>query len=190
MTGQALETSRMQLLVRDERGLALIEFAFVLPILVLLFIGGFQLMDAISAYRKVGSTVRTLADLTSQNTTITASQADDILNASRQVMAPYSPASAVLRITQVQVQANGSGTVNWSRALNGTALAKNATVTLPTRLQTAGSYYVFSEINYTYTPRVASTLIGTIPLAQAIYMSPRNSSFIACNIPQGQTSCF
>jgi Flp pilus assembly protein TadG len=166
---------------REERGVALLEFAFVLPFLVLLFIGGFQLMDAISAYRKVGSTVRTLADLTTQNTTMTAAEADEILSASRQVMAPYSPSSAALRISQIQIDAGGRATINWSRALNGTAYATGAVVTMPTGLSTANSYYIFSEINYTYTPRIASTLIGTIPLKQTIYMSPRNSEFVAYN---------
>lgn len=166
-------------LVAEERGVALLEFAFVLPFLVLLFIGGFQLMDGISAYRKVGSTVRTLADLTTQNTTITASGADQILNASRQVMAPYSPASAVLRISQIQVDANSQAKVSWSRALNGTALTTGASFTMPSTLNQPSKYYIYSEITYTYTPRIASTLIGTIPLSQTIFMSPRNSSFVA-----------
>ncbi len=169
-------------LARDERGLALIEFAFVLPFLILLFIGGFQLMDAISAYRKVGRTVQTLADLTTQNTTITPTQADQILAASQQVMAPYSPGNASLRISQIQTDANSRATISWSRSsLNGTAYAPGASFTLPTRLASANKYYIYSEINYTYVPRVASTLVGTIPLTQTIFMSPRNSSFVACN---------
>nr|WP_295668524.1 TadE/TadG family type IV pilus assembly protein [Sphingomonas sp.] len=166
---------------QDQRGIALVEFAFVLPFLVLLFIGGFQLMDAISAYRKVGNTVRTLADLTTQNTTITASQADEILAASQQVMAPYSPASAILRITQVQFDAAGTATVSWSRALNGTPYVTGSAFIAPPQIVQAGRYVVYSEIYYTYTPRIASTLIGTIPLSQTIYMSPRNSAFIAYN---------
>lgn len=179
---RAIRSLRETPLIRDRRGIALIEFAFVLPFLVLLFIGGFQLMDAISAYRKVGVTVRALADMTTQNTTMTATQADEILNASRQVMAPYSPTNAVVRISQIQVQANGQATVSWSQAsANGTAYAKGRALTIPSQIATQNNYYIFSEINYTYTPRIASTLIGTIPLTQVIYMSPRNSAFIAYN---------
>ncbi|WP_374944347.1 TadE/TadG family type IV pilus assembly protein [Sphingomonas sp.] len=159
----------------------MIEFACVLPFLVLLFVGGFQLMDAISAYRKVGSTVRTLADLTTQNTVITDAQADEILNASRQVMAPYSPSSAVLRISQIQVDAFNRATVSWSRALNGAEYADGTAVTLPAGLRQPGKYYIFSEITYTYVPRIAPTFIGTIPLTQTLYMSPRSSAFVAYN---------
>lgn len=166
---------------RDERGIALIEFAFVLPFLALLFVGAFQLLDAISAYRKVGRTVRTLADLTTQNTTITGPQADEILNAAQQVMTPYSLGAASMRISQVQTDASGRATVSWSRALNGTRLTPGAAVTIPAQLAGANKYYIYSEITYTYTPMVASTFIGTIPLSQTIFMSPRNSSFVAYN---------
>ena len=176
--------SRLFSLAREQRGVALIEFALIVPFLVLLFIGGFQLMDAISAYRKVAKTVRALADLTTQNTTITTAGADEILNASRQVMAPYSTTNAVLRITEIQVQSSGVGVVKWSRALNGTQYAIGATLAMPGSISDStntGSYFVFSEINYSYQPTVGSILIGTIPLKQTIYMSPRNSSLIACS---------
>ncbi|WP_353205708.1 TadE/TadG family type IV pilus assembly protein [Sphingomonas sp.] len=181
MIGFGAKPDWLRRFAREERGIALLEFAFVLPFLVLLFLGGFQLMDAMSAYRKVGSTVRTLADLTTQNTTMTAADADEILNASRQVMAPYSPSSAALRISQIQIDGTGRATISWSRPLNCTAYATGAVVTMPTGLSTPNSYYIFSEINYTYTPGLASSLIGTIPLTQTIYMSPRNSAFVAYN---------
>jgi len=168
-------------LARDERGIALIEFAFVLPFLVLLFIGGFQLMDGISAYRKVGSTVRALADLTTQNTTINPGQADEILAAAQQIMVPYSPAAAVLRISQIQVDGTGKATVTWSRASNGLKLATGSNIVIPETLKQPNRYYVFSEIIYTYTPRIASGMIGRIPFSQTIYMSPRNSEFIVCD---------
>lgn len=168
-------------LARDERGVALMEFAFVLPFLILMFVGGFQLMDGISAYRKVGRTVETLADLTTQNTTITAARADEILAASKQVMAPYSPAGSLMRISQVQVDSKGNATVSWSRASNGTAYQTGAAFPLPSTLNQPNRYYIYSEINYTYVPRIAPGLIGNIPLVQTIFMSPRNSAFIVYN---------
>ncbi len=168
-------------IVDNVRGAALIEFAMVLPFLVLLFVGGFQLMDAISAYRKVGSTARALADLTTQNTTMSDTQADEILNASRQIMVPFSPGNAVLRISQIQINSQRQAVVSWSRSLNGTALNAGDIITIPTTLATPNSYYVLSEISYLYRPNVGATLIGSIPFSQSMFMSPRNSSFIVYN---------
>ena len=169
-------------LARDGRGVALIEFAIVLPFMVLLFVGGFQLMDAIAAQRKVGMTVRTLADLTTRNTTMNATQADEILNASRQVMAPYSPGDASLRISQIKLDNNGTATVDWSRGLNATARPRGQAIAIPPEMvNLTNSYFIYSEMNYTYKPQVASMMIGRIPFTQTIYMSPRNSSFIVYN---------
>lgn len=162
----------------DTRGVALLEFAFVAPVLLILFVGGYQLMDAMSAYRKVTRTVRTLADLTTQSTSLTTSQADQILNASNQVMSPYPTSNAVLRITQVKISSTGVATVDWSRAMNGSGYTSGSSVTLPAGLIQPNTYLIYSEINYNYVPNIASTIIGPIPLRDTILMSPRNSNSI------------
>src|SRR3546814_4120511 len=56
-------------LARETRALGAVEFAMTAPFLILLYVGGFQLMDAISAYRKVTVTTRSLADLRSEEHT-------------------------------------------------------------------------------------------------------------------------
>lgn len=162
----------------DTRGVALLEFAFVAPVLLILFVGGYQLMDAMSAYRKVTRTVRTLADLTTQSTSLTTAQADQILNASNQVMSPYPTSKAVLRISQIQISATGVATVNWSRAMNGTGYTVGSTITLPSGLVQPNTYLIYSEINYSYVPNIASSILGPIPLRDTILMSPRNSNSI------------
>lgn len=163
----------------DRRGVALIEFAIALPVLVLLFVGSYQLLDAISTYRKVTTTVRTLADLTTQSTSLTASQANDIMNASQQVMAPYSTTTAVLRITQIQINNDGTAVVSWSQALNGTGYAPGSAVTVPANIAVPNTWLIYSEISYNYVPKIASVMFGPITFRDNIYMSPRNSNFVA-----------
>jgi Flp pilus assembly protein TadG len=170
--------SLLRRLKRDARGVALLEFAFVAPILLVLFVGGYQLMDATSAYRKVTRTVRTLGDLTTQSTSLTEAQALQILNAANKVMAPYPTANAVLRISQVQISATGVATITWSRANDGSGYVPGSVVTLPAGLNQPNTYLIYSEINYNYVPNVASKILGPIPLRDTILMSPRNSNQI------------
>ena len=84
----------MRHFLSDRRGVAASEFAMSLPFLVLLYIGGYQLSDAISAYRKVAVATRTVADLTSQYTSVSYDDLDEILNASAQVLSPYKISAA------------------------------------------------------------------------------------------------
>lgn len=164
--------------LEDTRGIAITEFAIVLPFLILLYVGGYQLSDAISAYRKVTTAARTVADLTTQYMSVTNSDLDTILAASQQVMAPYNVRNAKLVVSQVSVDAQGAAKVAWSRGLNTGALQTGTSYTLPATIKQNNTSLIIASIEYTYTPNFASSLIGTIPMRENIIMSPRASSTI------------
>jgi len=166
--------------VGDRRALGAVEFAMTAPFLILLYIGGYQLMDAISAYRKVTITARTLADLTSQYTTMTVSQADSILNGARQVMTPYSTANASLSITHIKINKKGVASVDWTESNDGTKVKKK-NLAVPTDILVSNSYVVLAQITYRYTPVVGGSLIGPLTFRDRIFMNPRRSDSIPCS---------
>lgn len=165
----------------DRRGVALTEFAFTFPILLLLFLGGYQLSDAIACKRKVGLTNRTIADLGSRNKQVVASDVDTILAAAAQVMAPYRDTQAQVRLSEVYTSPAGVTTIVWSRGRNAAARAAGSSVTLPGSLRTNGTYLLMSEITYAYDPRVRFGLVGARTLTDRLFMSPRNSDSVPCN---------
>lgn len=166
----------------DHSGVALMEFAIVCPILLLLFLGGTQYADAISCGRKVTITARAVADLTSQYAVLSASQADTILSASAQVMSPYTTGNALVRVSSIKINSAGAGVVQWSRALNGTKLATNSTVTVPSTLAVAGTYYLYSEVTYPWTPQFTlAGLISSKSLTDQFLLLPRVSTSVSCN---------
>jgi len=172
---------RLRRLSGNDAGAALIEFAFLLPFMLLLFLGGYQLSDAIACRRKVALTARAVADLTSQYSIISASQVDTVLNASTQVLTPYQLSNATTRVTEITTDVNGNGKVTWSRSINGTALTKNAAFTLPSALKVANTSYIYADVGYTYTPSVTYSVLGTINFTTPIYMVPRLSAQVTCS---------
>jgi len=170
----------MRRLLTDRRGVAASEFAMSLPFLVLLYIGGYQLSDAISAYRKVATATRTMADLTSQYTSVSDDDVNTIMNASAQVLSPYKVSAAKITVSQIYINASGVATVDWSFGKNITPLTKNTPFTLPASIRTPNSYVIVASTNYTYTPVAASGLIGTIPMQDQIVMGPRSSVEVDC----------
>lgn len=162
-------------LIRDRRGVSLVEFALCLPFLMLLYIGGYQLSDGISAYRKVTTTTRTIADLTTQYTSLTTGDLDTILNASTQVLAPYKISAGSFVVSQIKIDASGNSTVDWSRGKNSSGLTVGATFAVPASIKVNNTWLIVATVNYTYTPVAASGMIGTIPLQETIYMNPRAS---------------
>jgi Flp pilus assembly protein TadG len=168
---------RLKTFIRDRRALGAVEFAMTAPFLILLFIGGFQMMDAISTYRKVVITDRALADLTTQDTSMTAAEAQSIITGAKQVMVPYSPANATLIITQVKIDANGVPSVDWTQSNDGTVV-KTADLSVPTAIAVPNTYVILSQIIYRYTPVIGGNLIGPMTFTDHIFMNPRRSNSI------------
>ncbi|MCP3735143.1 pilus assembly protein [Sphingomonas sp. RP10(2022)] len=169
-------------LIADEKGLALVEFALVLPFMLILYLGSVQLQDGISCNRKVTIATRALADLIAQNTTgsLTKAEIDSSLAAIPQVMRPYSATPAVFRVTQVGTDLTLKTTVQWSRARNGTAYATGSVVNIPAAMKIPGTYFLLAEVNYAYKPPSNFGFIGALALRDSLYMLPRNSNKIDC----------
>src|SRR5690348_4866064 len=97
----ALAASRKRLclksarFVTDRRGGAAVEFAFILPVMLILYLGSVEVCQMISVYRLVNLTTSTVTNLVAQYTTISASQVmPDILHASVQVLYPNPSSNA------------------------------------------------------------------------------------------------
>lgn len=170
--------SSLDRLGRSDKGLALIEFAYVAPILLTLFVGSFQISDAVFANRKVTTTARAIADLTSQYTVVDNQTLDSILNASRQIMHPYPLGDTEARVSQITIDGSGNATVNWSRALNTTPLATGSTSAIPAKYRQKNTTVILSQVTYHHVPSFASKLIGPITLKDQTVMFPRKITAI------------
>jgi Flp pilus assembly protein TadG len=176
---------RMARCLRDERGISAVEFALLLPLMVMLYLGGVEVSQGLTIDRKVTLVARTVADLAAQVSSISNAEMTDILNASASVLAPYSTDNAKVTVSQVCIDGNGKATVNWSNTKNGTARAQGSVVTLPAALNEAGKPLIWGEVSYAYKPVIGYVITGTMTLTDQIYMRPRQSdsvtySSVAC----------
>lgn len=107
--------------IADRRGVAAVEFALILPFMLLLYVGVVEITQYVAADRKAAIFARTLSDLTAQptidavTTSPTASLAifDDasrsnVFGFSASILFPFAPTNAAMRITQFAID-NNSG---------------------------------------------------------------------------------
>lgn len=168
-------------LALETRAVSAVEFALCLPFLVTLYIGGYQLSDAISAYRKVTTTTRAVADLTSQYTAVTDSDLQTVLLAAQQIMAPYDLNNAKLTVSQIKIDGSGNATVAWSAGKNVNALTTGASFTLPAAIRQPNTYLIVAGVDYQYVPTLASTLIGSFTMRDQVILSARAAPCIKHN---------
>jgi Flp pilus assembly protein TadG len=162
-----------------ERGIAAVEFALVLPFMALMYLGGFEVMEEISANRQVSLTASTVAEIVSQYSTISASQTmPGILAASTSVLTPFSSSNAVVTVSCITIDSTGKATIAWSQAMNGAGRVVGSTVTLPAALDVANTTVILGETSYTYTPTIDFLHRGTMTLYSSIYMLPRQPGTI------------
>ena len=178
------------------RGVAAVEFAIVLPVLALLFLGSVDAGRGIAIYMKVRTATYTLDSIANQYTTIQSTDMQSILGATSVIFAPYSSSPAVVVISELSVTSTGAstGSVRWSATLNGTALAQGTTLSIPTNL-TAGltcsksspCYMLYGQVSYDYTP-LFGYFMNSVTLSDSLYVTPRSSACIVYT-PVTGTSC-
>ncbi|HVM99225.1 MAG TPA: TadE/TadG family type IV pilus assembly protein [Caulobacteraceae bacterium] len=182
MTPRALASRWWSRLRRDNRGVAALEFALLVPVVIIVYAGGFEIAQAATVYRKLTDTTVQLANVTSQYTQVAKSDLSTISSASSQIMAPYSTSSLTIVVSEVGTDAAGAATVQWSQKYpSGSGLAVGAPVTMPTGFATPSSYYILVQTSYTYTPTIGSAFVSSIPMTNQIFMVPRQSSSIPCS---------
>jgi Flp pilus assembly protein TadG len=179
-----------QRFLASTRGVAAIEFAIILPILVTLFLASVDAARAIAIYTKVRAATYALGAITNQYATIQSTDMLAIVGATSVVLAPYSSSPVVVVISQIKVTSATKAQVNWSATLNGTALTQTSSVTVPTNFASCSSYpcyLIYGQVSYTYTPLFTSFAKSAFTLSDSLYVTPRSTECILYP-PQNITS--
>jgi Flp pilus assembly protein TadG len=164
---------------RDPRAVAAIEFAMLLPLMVVLYLGTVEVSQGVSIDRKVTLTTRTVADLVTQSATVNDAAMSNILDASSKILTPYPTAELKVTVSAVTIAADKKATIAWSDTRNGTAHPVGQQVTLPSdALAVPNTTLIWSEVSYLYKPTIGYVITGPVNLSDQIYMRPRLSDTV------------
>ncbi len=177
----------------DTRGVAAVEFAMIVPIMAVMFIGAIELSQVITVDRRVSQTASATADLVARaENQISQSEISDIMRAGSYILAPYSAAPlkiTVRNVTSSPTDAN-QAKQSWSCAFNGTGNSlscscSNTAYTLPAGLVSTNDSVVISQTTYDYKPLIfdyfmkkggGASAAGTYTLSETIHLKPRGQA--------------
>jgi Flp pilus assembly protein TadG len=179
---------RVRLFGQDKRGVAAIEFAFVLPVMLTFFLGLVELGQALGCRADVQNMASTGSDLIAQESTVTTGDLANVYAALGAMLYPYPTAGTQITISSIVDSGTaGTGKVAWSCTQGGTKLATNSNWTLPnSSLITAGGggSVILTQISYNYSATMSQIFVGNVTWTNTFYTKPRNVAKIT-----GPASC-
>ena len=191
LTAMLMRNPLCRRFLASQRGVAAIEFAMIMPVLLILFLSSFDVGNAIIVYLKVRSATYQLAAITNQYGTgstsqISTSTMSAITSATSQVMAPFSTTSAAVTISQIKATSASAATVSWSYTMNGTALSGTYSGLPANMAQNSCNssypcYFILSSVSYTYTPLFGHYMTGPLTLSDTLLVTPRVSKCVQYN---------
>jgi Flp pilus assembly protein TadG len=160
-----------------ERGVSMIEFVLVFPIMILLFVGLVEFGEAFSVNRKIRNAASTVSDLVSQEGTVSNAQLQDIVSVGTELLKPYRVAPFTLRVTSVVADEENRTTVAWSFPAGGPAVG--SAFALPQgELTEANSSVIVTQTAYAFRPS-SGYFIGSINLTGSAFFRPRALRVVA-----------
>jgi Flp pilus assembly pilin Flp len=168
---------------KDTSGVGAIEFALIVPLLLLAFFGVSIITQAIVIDRKVALLSDRLADIAARSDTMDEDQAKIILAAMYAVIQPYDPARAAVRVSGISTDSSGVTRAKWSYSCFMPERAADSVVNdiaVPAFFAAANRHGVVAEVRYDYLSILSANTSSAFGLPQGftlsevIYQVPRN----------------
>ncbi|MBB3388628.1 Flp pilus assembly protein TadG [Rhizobium sp. BK275] len=172
---------------RDRQGVGAIEFAIIFPVLVMLYLGAFEITIGLSVSKRTARAAGSIADIITQQQSVTKSSLTDIAKAASPIYSPYDSSDMLVKVTAIQIDGSSNPTVMWSWASTGAApYAKNSTVSdVPTEMKKADSFLIRSELSipyalFVFAPNFMPTEMRTITISRSYFYRQRQNKDIPC----------
>lgn len=186
---------------RDRKGLAAVEFALILPVMVTLFFGIIELSTALAARTDVINIASIAADLVAQDNAMSGSDMTNVYNAATATLYPYNTtpntndkSSLTLNIYSIIDNGSATGKVDWgctctagtctaitstvapSGSTGGTLIAQSYTDPATNQNPAYGGpgSVILAVVSYTYySPVTKKLILGAVTMGNSFYSKPR-----------------
>jgi Flp pilus assembly pilin Flp len=181
--------NRLRKLRRNNRGVAAIEFALLLPLLITLMIGALEVTFKIWATQKAEKLSVTLADVIAQSQEVTTNDLDSLVSAVNKIMEPFPFGndgaviiSSVYLPSPEEGEELGEPIVNWQRKfpqsggleVESKIGAQGDDATLPNGFDMyEKENCIVAEVFYKYTPIMPGMLFDESVTYRRSFFKPR-----------------
>jgi Flp pilus assembly protein TadG len=173
---------------RDRKGTGAIEFAIIAPLLIMAYIGCFEISVGFNIARKVARASSTVADVLTQMPIVDTAALDGMKDVAKSVMSPFEMTEQqyTLKMTGIKMTAPGLGEVTWSYDQAGKAPYKaGSVVKMPSDISAINTFIVRSELVVPheillFAPGLSKSTVNSINLSNTSYFRQRVGTEIKC----------
>jgi len=183
---------RLRRFVAVEQGATAIEFALVLPVVLLIMLGSFEVPRFVLICQRIARTSSGVADLVAQaDEPITANQMTDIFTAAKIMMQPYDiVANGRIYVSSINNPSGNGVTLTWQKTNGGLPgvmnidsklglPGSNPSTKMPATLVPGSNEEVLaSEVYFNYTPVFSNLIYSGSQLYLIAYTRPRNKNLM------------
>ena len=177
---------RLRRLVAERDGVAVVEFAFVAPLMLFLMVVVVDLGNMITVQRKLTGAAQSTADLIAQERQLSQAELDNAFSALDMMLSPFDPAERNVTIYSVVMDEDTSViSVDWEEQ-RGSSPIPPSILDLPDGLLSPGSSIIVVKTNYnhrTFLGGMMLPILGvvgseTFEMEDEAYLHPRRVPFI------------
>lgn len=175
--------------VRNEAGMAMVEFGLLLPMLITMFYGCIEVTRYILIVQKTEKLAHTIADVTAQSKTITVASENQLFEATKDIMDPFTTgANSRILVSSLYRAAGASttATVNWRLSGGGTMTVTSAIGNVGATPVMPGGFafnerenVIAAEVFYQFNPLISTRFFGATTIYRSAFYKPRLGALTA-----------
>lgn len=173
---------------RDRDGAAAVEFALLLPIILLFYVCVLEFSLAFMVQRRVAHATSQVADIVAQAGQVNRLSLNGFFDISQLIMTPFDAGPMKTKITSVALDNRGRAIVQWSHARGMPADVPNTRLTIPNGLlSVTGDALIVSYSEYAYDSPFDITIPGfpdflseLVTFRRTFYLRPREVVSVSC----------
>lgn len=179
----------------DTRGAAAIEFAFIAPLLITMYLGTMEISQGIEINKKVARSAGVIGDLIGQEATVTKAKLNDLMEVGQTMLLPYKRTSPTMTVAFIAIDNLKKPKIKWSRKAQGTTrsvpYALDEITTVPANLLIADTYLIWVKTELEYLPITSWSIqknkgagagaYAAIDMGEMYYLRPRINDTVECS---------
>ncbi len=178
----------------DRSGAAAIEFAFIAPLLITMYLGTMEISQGVEINKKVARSSGVIGDIVGQNADLTKEELKDLIAIGKAMLQPYNRSEPTITISAISIDAANAATIAWSRRGVGTTYSMpfpvGSATSVPANLQIPDTFLIRVETKLEYLPITSWSIqknkgsgagaYAAIDMSETYHLRPRVEDSVAC----------